>query len=66
MMDKILLRACSDCVLERPVLSAMAETNSAFLKLITSSFLGADLVADDFFFLAAFLVPADFFFFSAA
>ena len=37
MMDRMEESACSDSVLVNPVLVAMAVTNSAFLKLITSS-----------------------------
>lgn len=58
MMDRMDDRACSDCVLERPVLVAMADTNSAFLKLMTSS--EAEVAGDDFF-LDDFLVLLDFF-----
>ncbi len=63
MMDRMLLRACSDSDLVRPVFWAMADTNSAFLKLTTSSFLAAvDVVEDFFFFLVVdFLVVEDFF-----
>jgi len=63
MMDRMLLRACSDSDLVRPVFWAMADTNSAFLKLMTStSFLAAVDVEDFFFFLVVdFLVVDDFF-----
>ena len=52
MMERIELRACSDSDLVRPVFWAMADTNSAFLKLITSS---DDLDLDAAFFLAAYI-----------
>lgn len=57
MMDRMLERACSDSDLVRPVFWEMADTNSAFLKLMTSW----SLVADFFFLVADFLVVADFF-----
>lgn len=57
MMERMLLRACSDSDLVRPVFWAMADTNSAFLKLITSASEDAAffLVDDDAFFLAAYI-----------
>lgn len=59
MMDRMLERACSDSDLVRPVFWEMADTNSAFLKLMTSA--ASSLVEDFFFLVADFLAVADFF-----
>lgn len=64
MMDRMLERACSDSDLVRPVFWEMADTNSAFLKLMTSSLVEEEVEVEDFFFFLVvdfLVVVADFF-----